>query len=245
MFLSKYAVIAVPVAFILVAYWLLKENEKGEVERVEEGYEHSDPKEDPSVLRNEEVESPSRQLSSNSGTCTVCIKAAGKGRGRGLFTNKTFKLGEIVLRIRPALTVLFHPFCSTHCAGCFVDLHSFPGLQCVECERFAVCKDCDEAFDLYEWHKRGECRRWLHLDPRIRNQERVDVLWLLIRYRAACDEDMDFTQVTNMISATNLSELAAATKIADDAGSGKESLAELKDLLGNNAELPADQVQSK
>jgi len=50
------------------------------------------------------------------------------GRGRGLFMvdrqgQKAVAAGQVVALVRPALTLLFEPFCYTHCFGCFADLH--------------------------------------------------------------------------------------------------------------------------
>ena len=102
------------------------------------------------------------------------VRAAGDGRGRGLFLKESgasgsedtgAAAGEVVVSVRPALTLLFEPFCFTHCLGCFADLHVTPGRRCGDCERFAVCRDCDLAYDLFEWHASpaaplGECARW-------------------------------------------------------------------------------------
>lgn len=68
----------------------------------------------------------------------VVVKAAGTGRGRGLFVTNAAEAGELIVKVRPALTLLFEPFCSTHCLGCFADLHHVPGRQCSDCDHFAV-----------------------------------------------------------------------------------------------------------
>ena len=50
------------------------------------------------------------------------------GRGRGLFLanrkgQEAVAAGQVVALVRPALILLFEPFCYTHCLGCFADLH--------------------------------------------------------------------------------------------------------------------------
>ena len=116
------------------------------------------------------------------------VKPAGPGKGRGLFLaarGRGATPGEVVVCVRPALTLLFEPFCATHCLGCFADLHAVPGRQCLPdgggCGRFAVCQACDEAFGLFDWHARGECRRWQSLPVAVRSQQKIDVLWMLVR----------------------------------------------------------------
>lgn len=60
-------------------------------------------------------------------------------KGRGLFTTKQInEKNELFLKVRPSLTLLFEPYCYTHCLGCYSSLHQVPGRQCEECKRFAV-----------------------------------------------------------------------------------------------------------
>lgn len=169
------------------------------------------------------------------------------GRGRGLFLadregQGAVAAGQVVALVRPALTLLFEPFCYTHCLGCFADLHAVPGRRCSDCERFAVCQQCDQDYGLFEWHAGGECRRWQTLPPKIRQQKRLDALWLLVRYRAALDADADFTDVSEAASAAasgaaSLEAALRAAAAAQDAcaggAGGKEPVRSLDDLQGN------------
>jgi len=114
----------------------------------------------------------------------VEVRDSGRGKGRGLFCAQSVEAGESVCCLRPALILLFQPHCYTHCVACFADLHETPGRRCGECQRFAVCRDCDVAFDLFEWHARGECQRWRQVPQSLRQQPKIsDVLWLLVRYK--------------------------------------------------------------
>jgi hypothetical protein len=74
---------------------------------------------------------------------------ASAGRGRGLFlargAEKGAGPGEVLARVRPALTLLFEPHCATHCLGCFADLHKVRrkitgGASCLlKCSRARCC----------------------------------------------------------------------------------------------------------
>jgi cytoskeletal protein RodZ len=66
------------------------------------------------------------------------VKNSKDGKGRGLFTTKRTENAELILRVRPSLTLLFEPYCSTHCLGCYASLQQVPGRQCQKCNRFAV-----------------------------------------------------------------------------------------------------------
>jgi len=59
------------------------------------------------------------------------------GRGRGLFMvdrqgQTSVAAGQVVALVRPALTLLFEPFCYTHCFGCYADLHEVSPVNLIE-----------------------------------------------------------------------------------------------------------------
>jgi hypothetical protein len=83
------------------------------------------------------IESMSSACGSSSIICAQ-VKNSKDGKGRGLFTTKRTENAELILRVRPSLTLLFEPYCSTHCLGCYASLQQVPGRQCQKCNRFAV-----------------------------------------------------------------------------------------------------------
>ena len=177
----------------------------------------------------------------------------------------------MILRVRPALTVLFDPGCSRLCDMC----HSFLNATttCEYCGRFAVCTGCARFGDPFRRHREGECKRWLALPEKIRSQPKLDVLWLLIRYRAALAEHEEGWRggtLSNM-SATAGEELSRPTSskepphepqeldlpIEAERESGlasnlnysghddipRESIAGLAVLQANDAVVPPEQLQ--
>ena len=66
-----------------------------------------------------------------------------------------------------------------------------PKPVCPKCARVVLCDACQAANPSYmEWHSAHECPRWCKLPLSVRAQPRLDVLWMLVRYATALEEDM-------------------------------------------------------
>mmetsp|Transcript_32169 Transcript_32169/g.37806 ORF Transcript_32169/g.37806 Transcript_32169/m.37806 type:complete len:418 (+) Transcript_32169:67-1320(+) len=167
----------------------------------------------------------------------VEVKQAAKGRGRGLFIQKDILKNDCFLHVRPSLVLLFEPYCHTHCIGCFANLHQVPGRQCEKCNRFAVCQDCDLTYGLYDWHASGECIRWNKLPQNVTRNQKLDVLWLLVRYRSALHQDIDYTDITTNDHSTSQGENSVTSL-------EKEPLQVLQFLQANDIDIPQQQLMA-
>jgi len=141
-----------------------------------------------------------------------------------LFANAPLKRLDCALKVRPALTLIFEPYSSEVCLACNkittpAGVSGSTDKRCRTCKRFAVCGECDAAFNLFEWHKEGECKRWMKLPEGMRQQRQLDVQFMLVRYRAAMDKDWS------------------------DDPNVKEPLNSLVDLQANMINLPETQMK--
>eukprot|EP00948_MAST-09A_sp_MAST-9A-sp1_P000066 g66.t1 len=118
------------------------------------------------------------------GSKIISVRDTGDANiGRGVFANSTINGGTLLLRLRPAVSVVRDEFAANHCSLCFRKLllsgeddsssscastTTLPSsckdsnrcFQCEKCQKlFALCSTCN-ASDIREWHSKTECA-WL------------------------------------------------------------------------------------
>jgi len=141
---------------------------------------------------------------------------AGEGRGHGMFCTEARSQGEAIVRVRPAISVVFDAQAPIVCGFCFSATAAADVQSCKKCARFAVCATCRDA-GYGEWHQH-ECEAFCKLPAGARQGKDTSTLRMLLRHKAVTDHG-DWCG-------------AAA------AGAGKEDFALLKTLQANPANVP-------
>lgn len=141
---------------------------------------------------------------------------AGEGRGQGMFCTEARAKGEPIVRIRPALSVVFDAQAPLVCGFCFSALAAADVQPCTKCSRFAVCGACrDLGYD--EWH-RHECEAFCNLPAGARKGKDTSTIRMLLRHKATAEHG----------------EWCGASAAA----AGKEDLGLLKTLQANPTDVP-------
>jgi len=140
-------------------------------------------------------------------------KVSTPGRGHGMFANRDIKRGQVAVRVRPALSVIFDSHVDKVCGFCFASGRGAGIQKCSGgCGAFAVCKHCAANEQLTAWHA-TECEAF-KAAPAAAKKGDSSVLRMLLRYKASMS-----------------SEWA-------DSSMGKEPLAILEQLDGHLTNIP-------
>ena len=164
---------------------------------------------------------------------------AGAGRGQGMFATEAVPQGDVVARVRPAISVVFDQQAPHVCGYCFavgpecvsparspsaaVRSRSPPRRRsaqiqaCSKCNRFSICAACRGCEGREAWHQH-ECEAFVKLPPGAKKGD-TSTLRLLLRHKATAEQG----------------EWCGANAAA----AGKEDFALLKTLQGNPASVPA------
>jgi len=146
----------------------------------------------------------------------VILKAhraeASESSGMGMFATANIKKGDSVVRIRPALSVIFDSESTKVCGFCFSVYQPF---ACKECNRFSFCESCNSNNALKAWHAR-ECKLFSELPAGAKKGD-TSIIRMLIRHRVA-QEGPDWV------------------------GGSKEGIGLLTTLQANKTEIPQKQI---
>lgn len=141
---------------------------------------------------------------------------AGAGRGQGMFCTQAVAAGAPIVRIRPAISVVFDAQAPMVCGFCFTAATSADVKPCGKCARFAVCAGCRGA-GRDKWHEH-ECDAYCKLPAGARKGADTSTIRMLLRHKATTDHG----------------EWCGPSAAA----AGKEDFALLKTLQANPASLP-------
>ncbi len=141
---------------------------------------------------------------------------AGEGRGQGMFCTEARAQGEPIVRIRPALSVVFDTQAPLVCGFCFSASAAADIQPCKKCSRFAVCGAC-RGLGYDNWHSH-ECEAFCNLPAGARKGKDTSTIRMLLRHKAT----------------TEHGEWCGASAAA----AGKEDFALLKTLQANPTNVP-------